>query len=232
MEEERLLNRILGKTNSGQKYKNKLRNDWVLIIALPYRFLSDVYLARRFKYFKTVQREVRKEIKQLSNTVEKQGRCLTQCVNALRNFQLQIGKVLNHELERHALNPAIKTAVVLHDEIINLKTIAEKAKQEAKDCPIIQPLLNSLQISACIAEDKLAYLDIEKITASEGDDLDPQKHHCCNSIKTNDGKLHGKVSKLMAPGLIYRGKVLRQAKVSVFCYSDGVVRPDTERSIK
>ena len=59
-------------------------------------------------------------------------------------------------------------------------------------------------------------LDIEKITPKTGDNIDHQLHAAHGHTDTHDDFLHGKINQVFAPGIVYRGKVLRQAKVSMF----------------
>lgn len=220
MERQSLLNHILEKIKTNPKHQAILRNSGVLLIALPYRLFLNGYFARRSKYFKRVLKDIRRQLQHQSDNIAQQWLQLQECIKITENRRQETAKILNHELERHALNPAIETVVQLYDEIVGLKNLAEKFKHEAKDCPAIVPLLRALQISADIAEDKLAYLGIERLTPAESDELDPIKHSACHAVQTNSEELHRKVSQLLSPGLIYRGKVLRQARVSVFRYSN------------
>ena len=220
MEKQNLFAQILERLKANPKHQAVLHSNGVVLIVLPYRRPFDAYLARRFRYCKRVLKEIYRQLQHQSNTIAQQWCQLQECIKTTENCRQENAKILNHELERHTLNPAIETVVQLYDEIISLKNLAEKFKHEAKDCPAIVPLLRALQISADIAEDKLAYLGIERLTPAESDELDPIKHNACHAVQTNSEELHRKVSQLLSPGLIYRGKVLRQARVSVFRYSN------------
>jgi molecular chaperone GrpE (heat shock protein) len=220
MEKQNLFSHILEKIKDSPKHQAILHNNGVLLIALPHRLFFNGYLVRRSKYFKKVLKEIRRQLQHQSDNIAQQWCQLQEYGKAVECCRQETAKILNHELERHALNPAIETVVQLYDEIISLKNLAGRLKHEAKDCPSIVPFLRSLQISADIAEDKLAYLGIERLTPAEGDELDPLKHNACHAVQTNSKELHGKVSQLLSPGLIYRSKVLRQARVSVFRYSN------------
>jgi len=220
MERQNLLSHILEKIKASPKHQAILHNNGVLLIALPHRLFFNGYLIRRSKYFKTVLKEIRRQQQYLSDNIAQQWCQLQEHVKLIENSRQETAKILNHEIERHALNPAIETVVQLYDEIISLKNLAERLKHEANDCPSIVLFLRDLQIAADIAEDKLAYLGIERLTPAEGDDLDPRKHLVCHPVDTDKKELHGKVSQLLSPGLIYRGKVLRQARVSVFRHSN------------
>lgn len=218
MDRQSLFNQIIGKIKANPRHQFILRRKSVLLIVLPYRMFISGYLARRSKYFKRVLKEIRGQLQQQSESIAQQWCQLQECVKLVEKSRQETAKILNHDLERHTLIPAIETVVRLYDEIIGLKIIAEKTGQEAKDFPAFKQLVRALQISARTAEDQIACLGIETIAPSDGDELDAQKHLAYHPVDTNRKELHGRVSQLFSPGLMYRGKVLRQARVSVFRY--------------
>ncbi|GAI32797.1 unnamed protein product [marine sediment metagenome] len=139
-------------------------------------------------------------------------------MNIVQQCQQQTAQLVNHDLERHALNPAIETVVALADEIIRAD-IAKKLTQEFESEVALDLLHEKLHSSAEIARDRLTYLDIKKINPSSSDTAEPDKHNVCVAIETNNKSLHGKISSVLTEGIIYRGKILKQAKVSVYRYT-------------
>jgi len=174
------------------------------------------YLKRRLKFFKSILKEIRKQQRQLKETVDVLGLGYQKCIHIAANCQEQATKILNDYHERHALYPAIKTVVLLVDELFRLNELTKTLQEEAKGNGELQRIIEELQISASIAQDRLADLDIEKITANTGDSIDTQLHTLHGHIDTPDDSLHGKISQLLKLGIMYQGKVLRPAKVSAF----------------
>jgi molecular chaperone GrpE (heat shock protein) len=71
-------------------------------------------------------------------------------------------------------------------------------------------------VPAHCPREKLAQLDVQRITPAEGDQLEPKLHAVCGSIETPDEHLHGRIGQLVTPGIVYRGKVLQQARIVLF----------------
>lgn len=184
----------------------------------PSLVLDYQYLYCKIALLNESIQQLEQRVSSFSDILRYQDKVLSGCIDSLKECQQQTAKVLNHELERHALNPAIKTIVGLADELFRLNDIAERLDQGAGANAELQQLKDQLEISAYIARDKLAYLDIERIMPSKADDIDPKKHDIAGDTGTNDKCLHGKTSRLITPGIIYRGKILLPAKVSVFVY--------------
>jgi molecular chaperone GrpE (heat shock protein) len=134
--------------------------------------------------------------------------------------QKQTAAFANNQFEKNALHPAIETVDSLtllieqiHDQTTNLS--------EAQiQCPLFKAILNSVAQAAQVAQAKRQYLDIEHIKSEELDDFDPNKHEIMQAVETNENSKHKKIKETLVPGLIYRGKVLRQAKVSIYRYSE------------
>ena len=63
-----------------------------------------------------------------------QQRELAWCVNTVQQCQQQAAKLIDHDLERHALNPAVKTVVALADEIIRANDTANKNSVDKTKC--------------------------------------------------------------------------------------------------
>ena len=158
------------------------------------------------------------QLQQLTETVKWLGQGYQQCVKDVKTCQEQTEKVLRCTLEKHALEPAIKAVVDVSDEVLRLDGIAQKLLQSSEFNNELKTLANELQISATITTEKLTHLDINSLTPSKGERLDPKLCEVRGFINTQDKALHGRIGKLISPGLWYRGKVLRQPRVSVFRY--------------
>ena len=138
------------------------------------------------------------------------------CVGILRGCQEQVAKVLDHEVERHALNPAVETVALLADEIDRLEKLATQFAQQHQPCPNVQRIIDEIAISRQIAADRLRYLDVTRIVPSNGDVFDSKLHVISAVASTEDVQLNGVIHQTLTPGVLYRGTVLRTARVKVF----------------
>jgi len=150
---------------------------------------------------------------------QKQSDNLERYWQIMADCQKQTAAFANNQFEKNALHPAIETVDSLtllieqiHDQTTNLS--------EAQiQCPLFKAILSSIAQAAQVAQAKRQYLDIEHIKSEELDDFDPNKHEIIQAVVTNDNSKHKKIERTLVPGLIYRSKVLRQAKVSIYRYS-------------
>ena len=187
-------------------------------------FLSCLLLPR--KQINKALKACTGQLQQLTETVKWLGQGYQQCVKDVKTCQEQTEKVLRYTLEKHALEPAIKTVVDLSDEVLRLDDIAQKLLQSSEFNNELKTLANELQISAAITTEKLTHLDIDRLTPSKGERLDPKLCEVRDFVNTQDKALHGRIAKLISPGLWYRGKVLRQSRVSVFRYIETKSTPN------
>jgi len=130
--------------------------------------------------------------------------------------QRDTAAVLNHELDRHALHPAIEAIVALAEELSHLKDCARQLLDGCAGREEVGKLRAEMDLSCTVARERLANLDIERIAPAEQEKLDARVHMVCGHVATADEDLHGRIHKLVTPGIAYRGKILRQARVLVF----------------
>ena len=175
--------------------------------------LLSKYTVRQFRALRTRFDALDVHLGRLDATVANQTKGFEACIDTVSKCQDQTAKMLNSQLERHALNPAIEAVVALAEELAGLKTKSITAEPNSR-------LTEEINIAAAIASEKLAYLDIEKISPGEFTCLIPHHHEVCGAQQTDNPQLHGKISMLLSCGIIYRGKVLKPAKVSVYRYTD------------
>ena len=178
---------------------------------LPFNVLS-----RGYKLIRRLLRRQHDRFVELAAVVQRQTTGFEQCLNTVRNCQEQTAKISNHEIERHSLNPAIESVVLLANELERLHGLATQMIGEGRACAKVQKLIDDLAVSVQIAQDRLRYLDIEKISPSVNDCFDPKLHTVCSYSDTDDPLRSGCISEMITAGIIYRGKVLRPARVSVF----------------
>ena len=133
--------------------------------------------------------------------------------------QKQTADSANDAIERHALNPAIETVFVLTDLIHQLVEKAEDLAEQ-NTCHLFDSIINSISETVKIADDKCGYLGIEKISPDELDDFNAKEHEIKQPISTDDNSKHKKIHQTLIPGLMYRGKVLKFAQVSVYCFKN------------
>jgi molecular chaperone GrpE (heat shock protein) len=106
--------------------------------------------------------------------------------------------------------------VALAEELSHLRDYASQLSHANLDGDGVDKLRAEIDVSCTVAREKLANLDVQRITPAEGEELDAQLHTVYGYTETAGGDLHGRISKLVTPGIAYRGKVLRQARVTVF----------------
>ena len=116
------------------------------------------------------------------------------------------------------MHPAIEAVDALVRQIRHLLEQATSLPENESFCPFVRPIVDSIKHAAQIADAKSKFLDIEIIEPRGLDDLDPAKQEVKQVVPIEDSAKHRKVERTLTPGLIYRGKVLRQAKVSAYRY--------------
>ena len=156
------------------------------------------------------------QLHRLGTIVEQQYRRDGQHVAILAACQRDTAGVLNHEVDRHALHPAVEAVVALAEELLHVQNCAGELLDGGVSGDDVDKLRAEIEISCTVAMEKLANLDVQRITPAEGEELDTQLHVVCGYTETADEGLHGRISKLVTPGIAYRGEVLRQARVIVF----------------
>lgn len=136
------------------------------------------------------------------------------------NCQKQTAEIANAMIERHALNPAIETVFILTNLIHQLAEKTKSSTEQHTTCHLFKPILNSISETVKIANDKCEYLGIEKISPDELDDFNAKEHEIKQPVTTEDSNKHKKIHQTLIPGLMYRGKVLKFAQVSVYCFKN------------
>jgi len=155
-------------------------------------------------------------LSKLLENQQNQTSSLEQYLHIVDECQKELAKLANNQLERHLLHPAIEAVDVLIKQIRHLLEQATSLPENEIFCPFVRPIVDSIKHAALIADAKSKSLDIETIEPRGLDDLDPAKHDIREAVKTDEPSKHRKVERTLIPGLIYRGKVLRQARVSVY----------------
>jgi hypothetical protein len=188
-------------------------------------------LPLRARLFKIVRKCIARFLKHQKNcmariesTIQKNAAGFERCVLILKGCQEQVARVLDHEIERHALNPAIETVALLVDEISRLEKLAKEFARQHQPCSDVQQIISEIAISNQIAADRLCHLDIIRIAPSNGEMIDPKSHAITAVTNTEDTHLNGLIDQTLTPGILYRGTVLRTARVKVF----KVVRKEPE----
>ncbi|MEA3227099.1 MAG: hypothetical protein U9Q07_14210, partial [Planctomycetota bacterium] len=144
-----------------------------------------------------------------TNRLESQLQIVTAC-------QKETAEFANHVVERHALHPAVETVDFTTTLIRQLSEQAASLAEPRTYCPVFQPLFNSIADAAKMAQAKREYLDMETICPQPLEDLDVERHEIRQVVQTDDPGKHKRVERTLVPGLIYRGSVLRRAKVSIY----------------
>ncbi|NQV34145.1 MAG: nucleotide exchange factor GrpE [Phycisphaeraceae bacterium] len=123
----------------------------------------------------------------------------------------------NDTVERHALHPAIEAVFdltnMLHDLAAQFTDL-----DKCQINPLVRLLLNSISEAVKVANNKCDHLDIVKIVPQDLDAFDADKHQIRQTETTDESDRHKKIKTTLVPGLTYRGKVLREAKVCIYRY--------------
>jgi molecular chaperone GrpE (heat shock protein) len=141
---------------------------------------------------------------------------LEEYLKIVAECQKETAGLANNQLERHFLYPAIEAVAALTEQIRHLLEQITSLPETERFCPFVRPIINQVRQAAQIADNERNRLDINTIEPKELDDLDVDKHDVKQAVPTSDSTKHKKIERTLVPGLIYRGKVLRQAKVSVY----------------
>ncbi len=147
---------------------------------------------------------------------------LEKCFDTVAECQRQTAEFANDALERHALHPSILAVDLLSSNFCQLAQQADALKNTQQLDPQIMSLVESISSAAEIAESKKASLNIQSIQPAEMDKLDKDMHTIVDAVDTDDESKHKKIHQTLTAGLIYRGKILREAKVLVYRFSDKV----------
>ena len=134
--------------------------------------------------------------------------------------QRQTAAVVNTQFETRDLHPAIETVDSLASLIEQIFVQTTNLSEAQIQCPLFKTIISSIEQASQIAQAKCQYLDIESIAPAELADFDPNKHEIREAVETDDSSKYKKIRQTLVPGLIYRGTVLRQAKVSIYRYSE------------
>jgi molecular chaperone GrpE (heat shock protein) len=175
------------------------------------------YVYRQVEILSQRVHTLEQQLDHLGANIERQQRRYSEHMAMLAACQRDTARVLNHEIDRHALHPAIETVVAMAEVLSHLKDCVSRRRNGGAGGGGTKKLRAEIDLSCTVAREKLAHLDVQIITAVKGQALDAKVHSACGSTVTTNRKLHGKISKLVTPGITYRGKVLRQARVTVFC---------------
>ena len=163
------------------------------------------------------------QVRRLDTRLRRLTRAYLNQTNRLESYlqvvtacQKQTAEFANHVIERHALHPAVEAVDLLTGLIGQLNDQANGLVEAGAHCPMCEPLLGSIAEAARMAQAKRECLDMESICPAPLDDLDIDKHEIRQVIPTDDPDKHKRVERTLIAGLIYRGTVLRRAKVTVY----------------
>jgi molecular chaperone GrpE (heat shock protein) len=137
-------------------------------------------------------------------------------LQAVRVCQQQTAQILNHDLERHALNPAIETIVAMAEEFMRLEQTISHLKLKSGLCPAWAEVAGELEISATVVAEKLRALDIVILRPQCNQPFDAALHDICGQLETGDAQLQSKIQSVIASGIQYRNKLLKRARIIVY----------------
>jgi len=178
-----------------------------------------------YRFFAAMNTRLARQNKKVSKALaarDDYSATLEKCFDTVADCQRQTADFANKALERHALHPSILAVDLLSSTICQLAQQADALKNSQELDPQIMSLIESISSAAELAESKKASLDIQSIQPAEMEELDKDMHNIVDTVNTDDESKHKKIQQTLTAGLIYRGKVLREAKVSAYRFSEKV----------
>lgn len=148
------------------------------------------------------------------------AKTLEACLDTVADCQRKTADLINQKIERHALYPAVKSVNALASLIFDLTAEADRLVQLEPENPALSTLHRLLNDAARLAHDKQASLDMVAICPAEGDSLDSKRHEIVKAVVTDDTERHGDIESTVTAGFVYRGEVIRPAKVCVYRFME------------
>ena len=130
--------------------------------------------------------------------------------------QKKTAELLNHNLEKHSLFPAILTIEMLSNLICSSTIQAESLVEGENENPKLNKLIENLRDIGRIAVLKKEQLGLLEICPKEFENFNKEQHEIVKAFETEDKNQHKKICQTISAGLIYHDKILRQAKVTVY----------------
>jgi molecular chaperone GrpE (heat shock protein) len=205
------LGREHGKNNCEQMLEEPFPNESIVSVALDNIHKLCKVIKKSIGQLTERLLKILKDYENRENNLEDYLRIVADC-------QKETAKFANNQFERHALYPAIETVFILRNQFHELNKPADKIMKKQIQCPLFGTHTDAIVNAVKLADAKCEYLGIKAIEPVELDDFDPQKHDIKQTIETDESSRHRKIKETLIPGLIYRDRVLQQAKVSVYRY--------------
>jgi molecular chaperone GrpE (heat shock protein) len=182
-----------------------------------------------YQFFVEMDMRLIRQDKRLSETIKASQKDLADlqtCFQVAADCQKKTAELVNQNLERYALHPAVLAVDILADIICSIaKQIESLAGSEEN--PQFTKFIETVLDAARIAELKKDQLGLREIRPKELETLDKDLHEVVKAVATDDMSKHKKTHETVTAGLIYHDKILRQAKVSVYRFS-GKVTADSK----
>ncbi|MFA6186343.1 MAG: hypothetical protein WC770_03905 [Phycisphaerae bacterium] len=178
-----------------------------------------------YKFFASMHMQLSRQNRLLSKTLKARDEnlaALENCFCTVADCQKQTAELANQFIERHALHPAILTVDLLSNLISQIARQADTLINSQDISPSLATLMPLILDAAKIADFKKAQLEIQTVSPVDGDDLDNSLHEIVKAIATDDESKNKKTHDTITAGVVYRGKILRPAKISVYRFSGNV----------
>jgi len=177
------------------------------------------------KFFASMHTQLSRQNRLLSKVLKARDEdlaALENCFCTVADCQKQTAELANQFIERHALHPAILTVDLLANLISQIARQADALINNQDISPSLATLMPLISDAAKIADSKKAQLEIQAVSPVDGDDLDSSLHEIVQAIATDDESKNKKTHDTITAGVVYRGKILRPAKISVYRFSGKV----------
>jgi len=173
------------------------------------------------RFVMNIESQLHRQEKLMSEAITAHNEDITgikTCFDIAADCQKKTSELANQGLERHALHPCVLALETLIGLIDQMASQAGALMKNHKLDDATTPLAHSIIDAARMAKSKKQQLQLQTIQPVEMDDLDSNRHTIVKAVTTDDASKHKKIQKTIVAGLIYHGKVLRQAKVIVYSY--------------
>jgi molecular chaperone GrpE (heat shock protein) len=175
-----------------------------------YQFLADMHtrLTQQNRFLSEAISEKEKDIADMQRYFEITSEC-----------QKKTAELVNQNLERHLLYPAVLTVDILADTIRSIAQQTESLALPEQDNAPMAELIEAVRHAVRLVELKKDQLGMKEIRPHELEELDKERHQIVKAVLTEEPDRHKRICQTITSGLVYHDKILRQAKVTVYRFA-------------
>lgn len=175
-----------------------------------YQFLADMHtrLTQQNKCLSETVSAKEKDIADMQRYFEITSEC-----------QKKTAELVNQNLERHLLYPAVLAVDTLAETIHIIAQQTESLALPEQDNAPMAALIEAIRHAVRLVELKKEQLGMKEIRPNELEELDKGRHQIVKAVLTDEPDRHKRICQTIASGMVYHDKILRQAKVTVYRFA-------------